>query len=136
MPPDRIKFPSESIAEAVIGLAAALALKPAAIIPKTPPRRRPRCKAAYPSRGAEWLDESVPLDPPANGLSVLAAEKAVQTFVDRGGRGIALRFAEFYGSDASQTPLMARSIKSGWAPMPGKRSFYISSVSHDDAANR
>jgi 2-alkyl-3-oxoalkanoate reductase len=90
---------------------------------------------AYPSRDAEWLDESVPLDPPANGLSVLAAEAAVQSFVDRGGRGIALRFAGFYGPDASQTLLMAKSIKSGWAPLPGKRSFYISSVSHDDAAS-
>ena len=89
---------------------------------------------AYPSQGDEWVDETTPLRPGANGVSVLDAEKSVRFFAKRGRRGVALRFANFYGPDATQTKTMALSVKYGWAPVPGKRTAYISSVSHDDAA--
>nr|WP_292571507.1 NAD(P)-dependent oxidoreductase [Mesorhizobium sp.] len=89
---------------------------------------------AYPSSGASWIDESVPLQPPANARSVLDAEASVANFAAGAGRGVALRFAAFYGPDADQTKMMARSVRAGWAPLPGARDSYISSISHDDAA--
>ncbi|MCA0046232.1 NAD(P)H-binding protein [Mesorhizobium sp. B283B1A] len=89
---------------------------------------------AYPSSGAEWIDESTALRPPKNAKSVLDAEASVADFAARKGRGVALRFAAFYGPDANQTKIMARSVRMGWAPLPGARNSYISSVSHDDAA--
>lgn len=89
---------------------------------------------AYPSMGDAWVDEQVPLAPAANCATVPDAEAAVAGFTRRGGRGIALRFAGFYGPDASQTRLMAKSVSWHWVPLPGKPSSYLSSLSHDDAA--
>jgi nucleoside-diphosphate-sugar epimerase len=89
---------------------------------------------AYPSSGDSWVDEAVTLDAAANCRTVPDAERAAANFAGRGGRGIALRFAGLYGPDASQTRTMALSVRHGWAPLPGKRSSFISSISHDDAA--
>lgn len=89
---------------------------------------------AYPSMGDAWVDERVPLAPAANCATVPDAEAAVAGFTHRGGRGVALRFAGFYGPDASQTLLMAKSVSWHWVPLPGKPSSYFSSLSHDDAA--
>jgi nucleoside-diphosphate-sugar epimerase len=85
---------------------------------------------AYPSRGDAWIDETVPLAPVANCRTVPDAERAVAAFAERGGRGIAPRFAGFYGPDASQTRTMALSVRRGWVPLPGKRSSFFSSISH------
>jgi len=89
---------------------------------------------AYPSMGDAWVDERVPLAPAANCATVPDAEGAVAGFTERGGCGVALRFAGFYGPDASQTLLMAKSVSWHWVPLPGKPSSYLSSLSHDDAA--
>jgi nucleoside-diphosphate-sugar epimerase len=89
---------------------------------------------AYPSMGDAWVDERVPLAPVANCATVPDAEAAVAGFTHRGGRGVALRLAGFYGPDASQTLLMAKSVSWHWVPLPGKPSSYLSSLSHDDAA--
>jgi nucleoside-diphosphate-sugar epimerase len=89
---------------------------------------------AYPSMGDAWVDEQVPLAPAANCRTVPDAEAAVAGFTQRGGRGVALRFAGLYGPDASQTLLMAKSVAWHWVPLPGKPSSYFSSLSHDDAA--
>lgn len=90
---------------------------------------------AYPPEGEAWIEETVSLRPNANCRTVVAAEAAVAGFANRGGRGIALRFAAFYGPDASQTRTIARAAQKGWAALPGKRSAYLSSISHDDAAS-
>jgi 2-alkyl-3-oxoalkanoate reductase len=88
---------------------------------------------AYPSRGDEWIDESVPLEPSSYNRTVLDAEESVRGFTAAGRNGISLRFAAFYGPDSVQLPDMIRLLKKGWAPLPGPHGF-ISSVSHDDAA--
>lgn len=45
-----------------------------------------------------------------------------------------LRFAAFYGPDSRVLHDMIDVIRKGWAPLPGSRSAFISSVAHDDAA--
>jgi nucleoside-diphosphate-sugar epimerase len=89
---------------------------------------------AYPDRGAEWIDESVPLSPTKYNKTIIDAENAAEWFGSRGGTAIVARFAAFYGSDARHVIDMLKSIEKGWAPLPGAPDAYISSVSHDDAA--
>jgi nucleoside-diphosphate-sugar epimerase len=89
----------------------------------------------YPDRGAEWISETTPLAPAAYNKTVLDAEASVGRFASSQRTGVILRFAAFYGPDAMQVRSYIASVKAGWAPMPGRRSDYISSVSHDDAAS-
>ncbi|HEY4139281.1 MAG TPA: NAD(P)-dependent oxidoreductase, partial [Casimicrobiaceae bacterium] len=56
-------------------------------------------------------------------------------FSARGGTGVVLRFAAFYGPDAEQVRIYIDNLRRGWAPLPGGPQPYISSVSHDDAAS-
>jgi 2-alkyl-3-oxoalkanoate reductase len=88
---------------------------------------------AYPDRGDQWIDESVPLEPSSYNRTVLDAEESVRRFTAAGRSGIVLRFAAFYGPDSAQLPDMIRLLRKGWAPLPEPQGF-ISSVSHDDAA--
>jgi nucleoside-diphosphate-sugar epimerase len=88
----------------------------------------------YPDGGDAWIDEDTALRPEAYNRTVLDAERAVARFAVRGGRGIALRFAAFYGPDAVQVRTYIDGIRKGWAPLPGGPEAFLSSVSHDDAA--
>jgi nucleoside-diphosphate-sugar epimerase len=88
----------------------------------------------YPDRGDNWIDEDTVLAPADYNRSVLDAERAVARFRERGGRGIVLRFAAFYGPDAMQIRNGIAALRLGWAPLPGNAQRYISSISHDDAA--
>jgi 2-alkyl-3-oxoalkanoate reductase len=88
----------------------------------------------YPDRGDEWIDESVPLEPAPYNRSVLDAERSAHQFTAAGRRGIALRFAAFYGPDSEPLKDFIRVLRKGWALLPGGPRKYISSVSHDDAA--
>ncbi|MGE3872250.1 MAG: NAD-dependent epimerase/dehydratase family protein [Parvibaculaceae bacterium] len=90
---------------------------------------------AYPSSGADWIDERTPLQPAAYCRSVLSAEAAAMGFARSDARAVILRFAPLYGPDASQTGDMVRAVRKGWAVLPGKRTSFISSLSHDDAAS-
>ncbi|MBY5367028.1 NAD(P)-dependent oxidoreductase [Rhizobium leguminosarum] len=89
---------------------------------------------AYPDMGAEWIDEAVVLRPAAYCRSILNAEASARAFARGSTRTIILRFAAFYGSDASQTRTMVDGVRKGLATLPGRRSSFISSISHDDAA--
>jgi 2-alkyl-3-oxoalkanoate reductase len=89
---------------------------------------------AYPGRGDDWIDEDTPLQPADYNRTVLDAEKAVADFSSRGGTGIVLRFAAFYGPDAMQVRSYISSLRRGWAALPGGPHRFISSISHDDAA--
>ncbi len=48
---------------------------------------------AYPSCGADWIDEDTPLSPVRYNRSILDAERSAQRFTLSGGEGIVLRFA-------------------------------------------
>jgi len=88
----------------------------------------------YPDYGAEWIDESIPLEPTATTGSVLDAEAAAQRFTTGGRTGIVLRFASFYGPDTDRTLEMIQMTRQGLAPLSGPAEGYISSIHLDDAA--
>ncbi len=89
---------------------------------------------AYPDRGDEWIDESVPLEPGAYNRTLLDAEASARRFSTAGRIGIILRFASFYGPDSYPLRDFLKALRLGWAPLPGGPHGFISSVSHDDAA--
>lgn len=91
--------------------------------------------ATYPDCGDHWIDEQTPLDPADYNKTVLDAERSVAGFSSRGGTGIALRFAAFYGPDAMQVRSYISALRYGWAALPGGPDRFISSVAHDDAAS-
>jgi nucleoside-diphosphate-sugar epimerase len=90
---------------------------------------------AYPDRGDEWIDESVPIEPSSYVRSVFNAESAAEEFTKSGGAGIVLRFSMFYGPDSSHILDMVKAVRRGFAPMPGGGEAYMSSVWTDDAAS-
>ncbi len=89
----------------------------------------------YVDNGAEWIDERHPLKPVSYNKSVLDAERSAARFSERGGSGVVLRFAGFYGPDAFHVREMLDTLRKGWSPLPGKAEAFLSSVSHDDAAS-
>jgi len=88
----------------------------------------------YEDAGDQWIDESWTVRPARYNRSVLDAERAANKFTKHGGRGIVLRFANFYGPDSFATHEMINTVKRGLSPLPGRPDAFISSVSHDDAA--
>ena len=88
----------------------------------------------YEDAGDNWIDETAVAKPARYNRSMLDAEAATQNFTAAGRTGIILRFALFYGPDAEQNNAMLQTIRKGWAPMPGRRDAFMSSLSHDDAA--
>jgi nucleoside-diphosphate-sugar epimerase len=89
----------------------------------------------YPDRGAEWIDESVPIAPASYVRSVLDAESAATEFTRSGGTGVVLRFSLFYGPDSSITLDMVDFVKRGISPAFGGGDGYMSSLWTDDAAS-
>lgn len=89
----------------------------------------------YEDAGDNWIDETAPLNPASYNRSMLDAEAVTQNFAAAGRTGIILRFGFFYGPDAKQNEVMLQTLRKGWAPMPGRSDAFMSSVSHDDAAN-
>ncbi len=88
----------------------------------------------YSDGGDRWIEESAPLRPVRYNRSVLDAERAAEDFTSKGGTGIVLRFAGFYGADAFQVRDAIGMIRKGWAPLPGDPGAFFSSIHHDDAA--
>jgi nucleoside-diphosphate-sugar epimerase len=88
----------------------------------------------YPDRGDEWIDEEVPPRPVRYNRSTLDAELSAARFTHAGGAGVVLRFAAFYGPDASHVPDLIKMVKRGMAPLPGPAEAFFSSIWLDDAA--
>lgn len=88
----------------------------------------------YPDRGDAWIDERTRLEPISYNKTVVTAETAIERFTHQGGTGVVLRFAGFYGPDALQVKPVIAGARHGWSILPGPKDAYISSVSHDDAA--
>jgi len=87
----------------------------------------------YPDRGDAWIAEETPIAPVAYNRSVADAERSAEWFTSRGGTGIVLRFAAFYGRD-HMLETMAATVRRGWSPLPGAPDAFFSSVSWEDAA--
>ncbi|MHB1225023.1 MAG: NAD-dependent epimerase/dehydratase family protein [Gemmatimonadaceae bacterium] len=88
----------------------------------------------YEDGGDRWLDERAAVRPAPYNRSVLDAERSAARFDASGGIGIVLRFALFYGHDSRLLHDMLGMMRKGWAPLPGPRSAFVSSIAHDDAA--
>lgn len=89
----------------------------------------------YPDCGDEWIDEEVPPRPARYNHSTLDAERSAARFTHAGGTGVVLRYAGFYGPDASHVPDLIRFTRRGIFALPGRPEAYFSSISHDDAAS-
>lgn len=89
----------------------------------------------YEARGDEWIDETSSVRPAKYNRETLDAERSAEEFTRGGGAGIALRFAYFYGPDSNFVRDTIRYARKGWAATFGRGDGYISSVSHDDAAD-
>jgi nucleoside-diphosphate-sugar epimerase len=87
----------------------------------------------YPDRGADWIDESTPIEAgnPILG-SVFDLEHEVERFSAAGRRGVTLRFALFYGPTAESTRAALRYARLRVAMSPGGTG-YQSNVHTDDA---
>ena len=90
---------------------------------------------AYPDRGDEWIDESVPIQPAKYVESVREAESAAEEFTKSGGIGVVLRFSFFYGPDSALTLDVVNAVRKGVAPVLGRPDGYMSSVWTDDVAS-
>jgi len=88
----------------------------------------------YHDGGDGWIDEEWPIEPVRYNRTVADAEASAHRFADRGGAGVVLRFAAFYGPDAYQSRDMINLVRRGWIPLPGPADAFFSSISHDDAA--
>jgi len=88
----------------------------------------------YEDRGDMWINESWPVRPAPYNRTVLDAERSAASFTEKGGAGIALRFAGFYGPDAMLRD-MVHMVRKGWSPLPGSANAYWSSVAQEDAAS-
>ena len=89
----------------------------------------------YPDCGETPIDEGIEIEPAKYNRSVEAAEAAAERFAGRGGAGVVLRFAAFYGPDSRFTLDLIELVRHGFAPLLGPEGAFISSISHDDAAN-
>jgi nucleoside-diphosphate-sugar epimerase len=89
----------------------------------------------YDDAGDAWVDEAAAVRPVRYARTVLDAEASANRFTESGGAGVVLRFAAFYGPDSLQVREMARVVRWGWSPLPGRPEAYFSSVHLDDAAS-
>jgi nucleoside-diphosphate-sugar epimerase len=88
----------------------------------------------YEDGGDKWIDERWPLRPAPYNRTTLDAERSATHFTEKGGAGIVVRFAGFYGPDAMMREVIGV-VKKGYSPLPGAPSAYWSSVAHEDAAS-
>jgi nucleoside-diphosphate-sugar epimerase len=89
----------------------------------------------YEDRGAEWIDEEVPLDLPPLGGSMVTAEAEARRFTEGGGTGVVLRFGQFYAPEAAHTLAMAKLVRRRLTPALGPPDGYVTTIHADDAAS-
>ncbi|SFQ02743.1 Nucleoside-diphosphate-sugar epimerase [Amycolatopsis arida] len=87
----------------------------------------------YPDSGDRWIDEDVPLDPPALGRANQAAEAQAARFTAAGGTGVVLRFGQFYAPEAVHTRYMLSMLRRRMPALPGPRDAYSPTVAAEDA---
>jgi nucleoside-diphosphate-sugar epimerase len=88
----------------------------------------------YPDGGDQWIDETVPVNATRFVASAVEAEEETARFSDAGGRGIVLRFAQFYGPEAAHTEEAVALARKRIAAGLGAPDAYLSVIHTDDAA--
>jgi nucleoside-diphosphate-sugar epimerase len=82
----------------------------------------------YSERGAEWIDESVPVDRYPMAMGNLAAEASTHRFSEAGGAGIVLRFGWFYGPGATHSEQLLDLARRHVFIQMGRADGYVSSI--------
>lgn len=88
----------------------------------------------YADGGERWIDESSPVDAAEMTATALVAEQHAARVTSAGGRGVALRFAQFVAPDSQHMQVLGRIVARGWLPLLGPSDGYTSFVAADDAA--
>jgi nucleoside-diphosphate-sugar epimerase len=90
----------------------------------------------YPDSGDQWIEETVPPDESVPLLQpTLNSERQFERFTTAGGRGVVLRFANFYGPTARSTDEALRLARWRLAMIAGRPASYVSSIHTDDVAS-
>jgi len=89
---------------------------------------------AYPDRGAEWIDESVPTVAAGLLAPTLEGEDLVGQYTAAGGRGVVLRFGLFYGPTSRGVDEGLRLARWRASTVAGPADAYLSSIHTDDVA--
>ena len=134
-PPSRAAFPSAWTESHRLRSEASVVLARAALDAGVPRLVQESIAFIYPDRGDEWIDEDVPLDPPALARGNLAAEAAAAGFTVEGGAGIVLRFGQFYAPEAVHTLYMRDMARRRLPALPGPRNAYAPAIAAEDAAS-
>ena len=87
----------------------------------------------YPDRGAEWIDEDVPVDRYPIARGNLAAEANANRFADEGGAGVVLRLGWFYGPGARHSEELFALARRHVCISLGRPTTYVSSIHMSDA---
>lgn len=87
----------------------------------------------YDDGGDRWLDEDEPRSDSPFTASVGVAEANADSVTERGGVGVVLRFAQFYGPTSGHTEFFVRTARRGFSPLLGDADGYTSFVHADDA---
>ena len=90
---------------------------------------------AYADGGDQWIDEDWPLLDGGAATAVKAAEAETARFTASGGRGVALRFGQFYAPDTTHTDAIVRLARRGVSMYIGGADGYSPHISCDDAAS-
>jgi len=86
----------------------------------------------YADGGDAVLDERAPVEAPGALSANLAAERHLERLTRSGGKGVALRFGQFYGPDDAITADTLRRAERGQALVLGELSGWTSAVHTDD----
>ncbi|MDP9067334.1 MAG: NAD(P)-dependent oxidoreductase [Actinomycetota bacterium] len=86
----------------------------------------------YPDSGDNWIDEDVPVDAPPHARTTLVAERQARRFSAAGGRGVVLRFGQFYAPDATHAESWVAVARRGLSPFPGPPDAFTPLVHADD----
>jgi nucleoside-diphosphate-sugar epimerase len=90
----------------------------------------------YDDRGAEWIDESAPLNAAPLIKPALVAESNALALNELDGHdSVALRFAQFYAPDSNQFLDQIDHVRRGKLGVIGKADAYMSQLDVDDAAS-
>ena len=83
----------------------------------------------------QWIDETVPVDPPPGVESVPAAESNAARFTEAGRVGVVLRFGFFYGPGSEHSEEFLRAARHRVGMAAGSPKAYQSSIHLADAAS-
>jgi len=89
----------------------------------------------YADNRDQWIDEDHPVDHVGPFSGAGEAEAAAARFAERGGAGVALRFAQFYAPEAAHTIAFNTTVRRRLNPFVGAPEAYSSFIHAEDAGS-